>query len=99
MTRRTRAPQYGRPRPDADNQEIKKNATAEMQAYDELPPQLKEFVRTSNVGWKSAKVIEYWNRLGRDVDVTLQLLRGVEAQCFRDNQMPTGQVTTIQLRR
>jgi len=77
--------------------ELKNKAIEEMMAYDHLPPELQEFVRTSNVGWKSMKVIEYWERLGRDVNATLQLLRGAE-RCFNNNQVPSGGAT-IQIKR
>ena len=98
MTRRRRAPQYGRQRPDFSvlHQKMEASASEEMRAFDQLPPELKEFLRTSKVGWKSAKILGYLSRLGYDVDLTLQLLRGVE-ESFRDNQLPTGDHVTVTL--
>jgi Family of unknown function (DUF6525) len=99
VSRRMRMPQYGRPRPDLSKklQEYKVQATEEMQAYDQLPLELQVHVRSSRVGWRSATIMEYWQRLGRDTDVTLNMLRDVEEQCYHNNQVPTE--AKIQLRR
>jgi len=99
VSRRMRMPQFGRQRPDlsAEHAKYKRKATEEMQAYDQLPPELQVHVRNSRVGWRSASVMEYWQRLGRNTDVTLNMLRDVEEQCYHNNQVPTE--AKIQLRR